>query len=240
MEHRERVQVDVAVGDADVPPERRRVEPGVAVGDLDTLGPGGGARGVVDVGRGLLVGVPALGLGLVRRLGEQPHVGPPVEQDAVLGLHADQCLVEVGVDEQHRRAAMLDDVAHLLGREAKVDRHHGAAEAADAPEGDQQATGVGADDRHPLPLTHTHGLEPERHPPGPPVELSVGEAAERAGRAGLVDQSHPVGIHVSGAREEITNGQCDVHAEQRSPRVWDTRQKLTVSSERGSAIGVSH
>ena len=148
------------------------------MGDLHALGPGRGARGVVDVGDGLLVGLPAFGLGPVGCLGEQLRVGPPVEQDAVLGLHADQRVVEVGVDEQHRRPAVLDDVTHLVGREAKVDRHHGAAETADAPEGDQQTTRVGADDRHPLSVTHTHGVEGECHPPGPPVQLRVGDATE--------------------------------------------------------------
>ena len=93
----------------------------------------------------------------------------------MLGLHPHQRLVEVGVDEQHRCAGVLDDVAHLVGREAEVDRHHRAAEAAYAPEGDQQPTGVGADDRHPLAVAHPQGLEAERHPPGPAVELGVGE-----------------------------------------------------------------
>ena len=63
VEHRQRVQVDVAVADAGLPAEGGGVEPQVAVGELHALGPGGGAARVVDGGGGVLVGlVPRLGL----------------------------------------------------------------------------------------------------------------------------------------------------------------------------------
>ncbi len=48
VEHRQRVQVHVAVGHADVPAERHRVDPQVAVGQLHALGARGGAARVVD------------------------------------------------------------------------------------------------------------------------------------------------------------------------------------------------
>ena len=58
MEHRQRVQVDVAIGHARVPAERRRVDPHVAVRELHALRPRRRAARVVD-GRGrVFVGRP--------------------------------------------------------------------------------------------------------------------------------------------------------------------------------------
>ena len=63
VEHRQRVQVDVSIGDGGLPAERARVEPQVPVGELHALGAGGGAARVVDGGGGVLVGrLPRLGL----------------------------------------------------------------------------------------------------------------------------------------------------------------------------------
>ena len=60
VEHRQRVEVDVAVGDAVCRPNVVGVDPDVAVGDLHALGPRRRAAGVVD-GRGrVLVRLPRL------------------------------------------------------------------------------------------------------------------------------------------------------------------------------------
>ena len=63
VEHRQRVQVDVAVVDRRLPAEDRRVEPVVAVRQLHALGPRGGAGRVVDRRGRALVALPRLGLG---------------------------------------------------------------------------------------------------------------------------------------------------------------------------------
>ena len=68
VEHRQRVQVDVAVADPGVQAERHRVHPDVAVGDLHALRPGRGARGVVDGRRRVLVRLPRLRLRALERL----------------------------------------------------------------------------------------------------------------------------------------------------------------------------
>ena len=60
VELRQRVQVDVAVVDAQLPAERGGVQPDVAMGELHALGPRRGAAGVVDGGRGVLVVDPGL------------------------------------------------------------------------------------------------------------------------------------------------------------------------------------
>ena len=55
VERGQRVQIDVAIADTDVPAERHRVEPAAAMRELHALGPRGGAGGVVDRdGRGLV------------------------------------------------------------------------------------------------------------------------------------------------------------------------------------------
>jgi hypothetical protein len=58
VEHRQGVEVDVAVVDAGVPAEGGGVQPQVAVRQLHALGPRGGAAGVVDRGGRVLVGGP--------------------------------------------------------------------------------------------------------------------------------------------------------------------------------------
>ena len=58
VEHRQGVQVHVAVVHAGLPTEGRGVDPQVAVGHLDALGPSGGAARVVDGGGGVLVRLP--------------------------------------------------------------------------------------------------------------------------------------------------------------------------------------
>ena len=58
VEEGQALQVDVARPHPEVPPDADRVQPERAVGELHALRPGGGARGVVDRGRGVLVGLP--------------------------------------------------------------------------------------------------------------------------------------------------------------------------------------
>ncbi len=60
VELRQRVQVDVAVADAELPPERRRVQPDVAVRQLHALRSRRRAAGVVDRGGGVFVVRPRL------------------------------------------------------------------------------------------------------------------------------------------------------------------------------------
>ena len=45
-----------------------------------------------------------------------------------------QRLVELGVDVEHPRAGVLDDVAHLVGPQPEVHRHQHPAVAGDAEE----------------------------------------------------------------------------------------------------------
>ena len=86
VEHGQRVQEDVAIADAGVPPEGHRVEPAVALRQLHAFGAGGGARGVVDRAGRLLVGRPLLRLGSVGGRGHQVGVVAPVEREAVLDV----------------------------------------------------------------------------------------------------------------------------------------------------------
>ena len=93
VEHRQRVEVDVAIGHAGVQRERHGVGPDVAVRDLHALGPGGRAGGVVDRGGGVLVGLPGARLD---PLDEQVVV--VAEHEHVLGLEIGEDLLELGID----------------------------------------------------------------------------------------------------------------------------------------------
>ena len=84
VEHRQRVEIDVAVGHAGVEGEGDGVGPDVAVGDLDALGARGRAGGVVDRRRGVLVGLPDARLGAVVGV----EVVVLADHEDVLGLAA--------------------------------------------------------------------------------------------------------------------------------------------------------
>ena len=87
------------------------------------------------------------------------------EHEAVLRLDVAQRLVELGVDQQHPRAGVLDDVAHLVGPEPEVHRHQHPPVAADPEERRQQPGAVVAHDRDPVAdadaeLVELRGLAP--------------------------------------------------------------------------------
>ena len=86
-------------------------------------------------------------------------------------------VLELGVDQQHRRARMLDDVRDLVGLEPEVDRHHDAAEAADTEERHEETGGVGRHDRHPLAPPDTQPVEAGRLGPSALVDLAPCERA---------------------------------------------------------------
>ena len=71
------------------------------------------------------------------------------------------------------------------------------------------------------PWADAHGVEGQRHAPGPVVHLGVGDGAERSRHARLVDHRHPVGaVHERGAFEEVADRERDVHGSLlRSPGV---------------------
>ena len=139
VEHRERVQVDVAVRDRSLPAEDRGVEPVVAVRQLHTLGPRSGSGGVVDGGGGVLlvdrIGVPRLGVG-----GLAPDLVVVIAEDELVrAVDLVDQVRQVRIDHQHLGAGVLDDVADLGDAEAEVDRDQDAAPPGDAEEGTQHA-----------------------------------------------------------------------------------------------------
>ncbi len=125
VEHRQRVEVDVAVRHRGLPAEHRRVEPVVAMGQLHALGPRRGAGRVVDRRGRALVACPRLGL-----VGRAPDlVVVLAEHERPLALDLVDQVAQVGVDHQHLGAGVLDDVADLGDGEPEVDRHQHAAPA---------------------------------------------------------------------------------------------------------------
>ena len=130
VEQRQGVQIDVAVGHAEMEREGHGVDPQVPVGQLHTLGPSRGPRGVVDGGGGRLVSRPGLGgaseaVDEVVIVAEHHHSGVPDPRHVV---------DELGVDEEHRGTGVRDDVGDLLLDQPKVDRYQHAARPADPEE----------------------------------------------------------------------------------------------------------
>ena len=146
-----------------MPAEGHGVQPASAVGQLDSLRARRRARGVVDRDRRILVAhrpprprpAPA----------EELPIGRGAQHDAMLDGEMPQGLVELGIDQRHRRSRVLDDVADLLGVEPKVHRHQDPAVDADAEEAHQEARRVGRDDRDPRALADAELVERAREAP---------------------------------------------------------------------------
>ena len=173
---RQRVQQRVAVGHGGVPAEHGRVQPAVAVRELHALGAGRGPRRVVDGAGGgprrppMAPGSAPGGAGANSSASSSPSSSMRTLADTPASG-----ALELGVDEEHRGAGVLHDVADLLGVEPEVDGDEHPAEAAHPEERDEQASRVGAHDGHPLARAHAHGVEGQGHAPGPVVHLGVGD-----------------------------------------------------------------
>ena len=199
VEHRQRVQVDVAVGHAGVQREGHRVGPDVAVGDLDALGACGGAGGVVDRRGGVLLVLPGLGF-----LALEVHVLVVADEELVLALDVLHRLLELGVDVEDAGAGVLDDVLHLVGREPEVDRHQHPSVAGDAEERGVEAGAVVREIGDPLAEPDAELVELRRLGPRELAHPRVGQVAERLrGLVGLVDDADAIGVHGQGAVEKV-------------------------------------
>ena len=211
VEHRQRVQVGVAVGDAGVQAEGRRVEPQVPVGELDALGARGRARRVVDGGGGVLV-----------RIGPRPRLGAVLEQVLVLAeqeLVRDVELVEdvlqrrIGVDDVG--AAVPDDVLDLRHREPEVHRDEDPAPRRDAEERRQQAGAVLADDGDAAADGHAEVVEERRLGARLGRQLAIRPRTQGSGGlVRLVDEGGAIGVDVLGAMKEVADGQRYLHEAQ--------------------------
>ena len=130
----------------------------------------------------------------------------------MLALDVGERLGEFGIDEQHPRAGVLDDVADLLGDEPEVDRHEHAARTRHAEQRGEQAGRVLADHRHPFAGADAERVEPGRHRPGPRGHLAIRDRSPRLGRLiRLVDDRRPIGIDQFGAAEEVVDGERNLH-----------------------------
>ena len=109
--------------------------------------------------------------------------------EPVLGGDAGERLVELGVDEQHPRAGVLDDVAHLVGTQPEVHRHQHPSGAGDAEERREQAGAVVAHDRDPVADADAELVEPRGLPAGQGADLGVGQRPPPSGGAGCSGSS---------------------------------------------------
>ena len=190
VEHRQRVQVARrGRSTRRVPAEHGRVQPDVAVRELHTLRSRGRAARVVDRRGVVLVGVgPRLGLGTVA---VQLRVGLRADHEPVLGVDAAQRVVELGIDEQHRRARVLDDVRDLLRVEPEVDRHEHAAAPAHAEERREQARRVVRHDRDALTAPDAERVEPGGLRAGAAARSRATSACPTTRRAGRARRRQP-------------------------------------------------
>jgi hypothetical protein len=131
MEHRQRPQVDRVMPELCLDHLTERVEVRAAVGVDDALRAPGGAGGVVDRDRLLLVGQPRRHAGCVAATDElligasRAAIVDADDLQARWRVHDQR--FELGASEQHPRPGVLEDVADLVGAQARVDRNEDAA-----------------------------------------------------------------------------------------------------------------
>ena len=203
---------------------------------LHALGPRGGARRVVDRRGGVLVVARELrGAGAVEQLGIRLRAEYITVPDGDVG---DELRV-LGVDEQHRRAGVLDDVGDLVAVEPEVDRDEDPTERRDAEERDEEPRRVGRQDRNPFTRADPEVVERDREAPRLRRELAVGGPAEAPARGiGFVDDGHPIGEHGLGPFNEVGDRQRHFHGgppiatPAAGPSVTDGRTRTPEPAER--------
>ena len=210
VEHRHGPQVDVAIAHAGVPAERERVDVEVAVRQLHPLRSGRRAARVVDRRDGVLAGVdPRVRLAVEP---QQRGVGLAAEHEPVRRIHVGERIVELGIDEEHGRTGLLDDVADLLGVEPEVDRHDDTPVAGHREQGDEEAGAVLRDDRHALAGSDAEGVEAGGHGPGVFGDLPPRQSPPAVGGlVRLVDHTDAVAVDVLGAIEEVEDVERSLH-----------------------------
>ena len=212
VEHRQRVQQDVAVADPGVPAEGGGVQPAVSLGQLHPLGPCRRPRGVVHRARRVLVGRPGQRGDPVGSGCEEGGIVAAVEAEAVGDLDGLDLVGQIGVVQEDRRPGMLHHIGDLVGGQAEIDRHQRAAVATDPEVGRQEPTGVRADDRNPLAVLDPEVVERQGHTPGAGLELTVGEGPEGPWHGRLVHHGCPVPVDQGGPVEKVGHRECDPHA----------------------------
>ncbi len=192
----------------------------------DALGPPGGARGVVDRDRLLLVLEPALDR-IRRPAGEEVLVGiagragvvDPHHLQAVEAERLDQPF-ELRVDEEELRPRVLQDVADLLGGQPRVDRHQHPARRGDSVVGLEHRRDVGAEERHPVVLLHAGPAQSGGQPVHPLAELAVAVAPLAVHHRGLVGKDVGVADEEAQGRELRAVDLVVLHKGAASDRAW--------------------
>ena len=225
VEHRQRPEVHRVLPVAGGQVLAQAVEVGAAVRVHHALGRPGGARGVVDRDRRVLV-LDGPRQGLVRAAREEVGVGDAGEtRGDRLGVVVPDHLVhgqavedrrdrarQRGVDHDQARSRVGADRQHLLRREAAVDGHQHAAGERHGEMGHQQCRRVVAEVRHAVAGGDARGLE------GPGDAGHLGGELPVRDAAVAVDHRHLLGEDGRRALQERQRGErCDVDRHERLP-----------------------
>src|SRR5918993_430937 len=157
VKHRERPQILRLVAHPGLDNVAQRAQVRAAMGVHHALRPSGGTRGVVYGYRLLLVLQHAHhGLwrpfGQVVLVGVAPLVGVVYTNPLDPLVHVREQLLELGVDEDHLRPRVLDDVLHLVLAEAGVYGHEHQPPGGHGEVCLQLRRRVETQERHPVPL----------------------------------------------------------------------------------------
>ena len=192
-------------------PRLDRLAQGVQVGapvmDHDALRAPRRPRGVVDRDRLVLVVQPGLA-GVGRAAGEELLVRVTGRARVVDSHHAERVQIqrleeplELVIDQEHPRAGVPEDVAHLVAGEPRVDGDEDQARGGHAEVRLEHGRRVGGDDGDPVQLPEAERAQGRGEPVRPSLELAIGVAP------GAVDHRRLLGEHVGAPPEKRDRGQ---------------------------------
>src|SRR5262249_40339871 len=111
----------------------------------------------------------------------------------------------VGVRADDFRAAVRDEVAEVVGDQAVVDRHEGAADLRHRVKGLERRVDIRGDVPDAGPLSDSRALQPRRPAIAALAELPVGQSKA------AVDDRRTIRVKAPGAPEELERRQRDFH-----------------------------
>ena len=209
VELRKRVQVDVSIAYPGVPAKRRGVQPDCAMAELYTLGTRRGSACVVDGCRCVFIRFPR---GRRDAVAVEQLVGFGTDDHLVFALNRCHRGFQFGVDQQHPRTRVFDDVLHFFGDKAEVDWHQNASRAADAIKSGEQPSRVLRDHGNSIALGNPEGIKSGSLRSGPFSDLLPCERTPALGRLiRLIDNRDAIAIDLLGPTQKIDNGQRNFH-----------------------------
>ena len=131
----------------------------------------------------------------------------------MFAAHTGQRRLQLRVDQQDARPAMVHDVLHFFGDQPEVDRHQNAPPATDTKKRGQQARRVVADHGYALPHADSQRIQTRRLRSGTRHHLPVAQSPPAGCRLQrLIHAGGALRINLAGTAQMVRDGERYFHA----------------------------